>query len=238
MAPDLRSLVGFNQLNRDRWVAEAARSLPEGTRVLDVGAGQARYRALFSHCEYLTQDFCQYEGTRDGLLKEEWNYRAIDIVSDIIAIPVESERFDVILCTEVLEHVPEPIAALREMSRILKVGGRLFLTAPLGCGLHQEPHHYYGGFTPHFYRKFLPEFGMEVESVEPNGGLFRMLVQENNRAGHLLTQLYRYPRWHPMSWVIRCWMHKFCPIVLSRADDEHLIEEFTVGYHVRAKKVR
>lgn len=43
--------------------------------------------------------------------------------------------------------VPYPVAAIQEMARILKPGGRLLVTAPLASYLHQEPFHYYDGYT-------------------------------------------------------------------------------------------
>lgn len=231
---NIAAVVDFNRQNRDRWVAGQAQCIPGGARVLDVGAGPARYRELFAHCQYFTQDFCQYEGSKDGLLKEAWEYPSIDYVSDIAAIPVEDASFDVILCTEVLEHVPEPIAALREMSRILKPGGRLLLSAPFTSGMHQQPYHFYSGFSPYFYRHFLTEFGLEVVGIEGNGGFFRLMAQESHRVWTILRQHYR--RWHPAYWLGRLWFGWCCPQLLSRWDDRFPIEEFTVGYFVEARK--
>src|SRR5215470_10314648 len=77
-------LLAFNLQNRDRWVAAQAALVPAGSRVLDVGAGSAPYRALFSRCDYKTQDFIRLDETqlRDG------GYGEIDFVCDAAAIPV------------------------------------------------------------------------------------------------------------------------------------------------------
>lgn len=237
MTTKIAQIVGFNQINRDKWVASLAERLPPRTRVLDVGAGECRYQELFTHCEYQTQDLCQYEGTREGVLRDDWKYDKIDYVSDVTSIPVPDSSFDCVLCTEVLEHVPEPILAIKEFNRILRFSGDLFLSAPLGSGLHQQPYHYYGGFTPHFYRKFLTAFGFEIVRIEPNGGFFRHSLQEMNRAAHIIQSHRNYKRWHPMYWVLRLAFSRFIPIWFSRLDGEIFIEEFTVGYHVEARKV-
>ena len=147
-------IVNFSAYAREGWIAEKAAGLRSGSKVLDVGAGECPYRKWFSHCEYKTQDLSQYHGTTTSSEVERWNYGQIDYVCDSNKIPVPDESFDVALCTEVLEHVPKPIDTLRELSRILTRGGRLFLTAPLGSGLHQQPFHFYGGYTPYFYEKF------------------------------------------------------------------------------------
>ena len=106
----------FNLRNRDLWIAAHAARVPRGASVLDVGAGSAPYRAQFSHCDYKTQDFIALNSDqlRDG------RYGQIDIVCDAKEIPVANESFDVVLCTEVLEHHPEPIALIFEFARILK----------------------------------------------------------------------------------------------------------------------
>ncbi len=229
--------LNFNARNRDAWVRRVAATVAPGARVLDVGAGPCRYREFFAHCEYFSHDFCQYEGTASGLMTEAWKYGKIDLVSDITAIPAADGAFDAILCTEVLEHVPEPIAALREMARLLAPGGRLFLSAPLGSGLHQQPHHYYGGFTPHFYRRFLGQFGCAVNEIEPNGGFYRHLLQELRRAADLIQRDRGYSRIHPFYWLLRWGVRTALPRWLARLDDQHLIEEFTVGYHVSATRL-
>lgn len=228
----LRCVYAFNQYERDRWVARQAAQVPAESRVLDVGAGSCPYRALFAHCEYKTHDFAQLKP--DQLLGQK-GYGPIDYVSDILSIPVPDASFDVILCTEVLEHVPEPIRAVREFARMLKPGGRLILTAPLGSGLHQEPYHFYGGFTPYWYRKFLVEAGFQNITIEPNGGFFKHYGQESLRF-ELLLAPWRVGGlvWFPFWLLSLPWFAVICPLlghILDRLDRDRA---FTVGYHVTA----
>ncbi len=222
--------LNFNQNNRDKWIKKVAKSLPKGTKILDVGAGLCQYRKFFEHCEYKTQDFCQYKGTKNGLMKDEWRYGTIDYVCDSTSIPVPDVSFDAILCSEVLEHIPEPIKAIKEFSRILKKNGKLFLTAPLGSGLHQQPYHYYGGFTPHFYKKYFKEFGFKVIEITSNGGLLKHFIQESGRVEQLLKKK-NYNRKF-ISYFFSHWI----PAFLYNLDKEIFAEEFTVGYFVAGEK--
>ncbi len=222
----------FNQRNRDEWVKKIASQTPENSKVLDVGAGTCRYRELFNHCQSFTQDFFRAEGVYDGKFK----YGKIDYISDITQIPVSKESFDVLLCTEVLEHVPELILAIKEFSRILKRSGRLYLTAPLGSGLHMMPYHYYGGFTRSFYKKYFEEFGIKLISIEPNGGLLKHFLQESNRVGGQVLGYKKYPRFSIKRIIVNFIFLKFIPAYLYDLDDELFIEDFTVGYHVIGEK--
>jgi SAM-dependent methyltransferase len=227
----LNEIQNFNQLERDLWVAAKAQSVQRGATVLDVGAGTCRYRNEFSHCQYKAQDFKQYEGYRDN---REGQYGQIDYISDITAIPVASGSSDVILCTEVLEHITEPIAALEEMARILRPGGRLFITAPLGSGLHQLPYHFYGGFTPYWYRHFCPKFQLSVIEVVPNGGFFKLLAQECARVAWTMPQHEHVHGKNKKS--IDTLFGEVLPRFLFALEDKCMIDQFTVGYHVEAKK--
>lgn len=213
------------------WTQEQIAFIPAGTKVLDVGAGTAPYRLNCSHCEYITQDLAQ---------TPNFQYGKIDIVSDSSAIPVENESFDVVLCTEVLEHVSDPIGTLREIGRILRPNGKLILTAPLGSGLHQLPYHYYGGFTRHFYEKYLPESGLNIVSIEANGGLFGHLVEMNGtRAFPLITGFTEKVGWlprHLLQPVIQLLLQNIPAVAYSILEDLKIIEDFTVGYHVIAEK--
>lgn len=229
---DISSIINFSATWREEWVARKAAEIPGGARVLDAGAGECRYRGYFGHTKYSTQDFAGYEGTPEGLQAEEWNYGRIDYVCDITSIPVPDESFDVVLCTEVLEHVPDPIATLRELTRVLRPGGRLLLSAPLGCGLHQQPYIYYGGFTPYFYKDHLARFGATVIEVIPLGGLLRHVAQECHRVGRVISENKSNG---PERFILDLMMNSL-PRVLSRLDEKYFVEEFTVGYLVEARK--
>ena len=210
---------------------EFSKSIPYGSKVLDAGAGSCPYRVNFSHCEYLTQDFIQLD---DEQLRYGNGYGKIDIISDITSIPLDDETFDVIICTEVFEHIPRPDLALREFSRLLKKGGKLLITAPLMSGLHQEPYHFYGGFTPYWYKYFFEKYAINAINLMPNRDFFFLLAQENLRAIKILKNK-----------VSLIFLILFSPLVLIYLLTSMIsfifgliIQDysFTVGYHVIGQK--
>lgn len=230
-SPPLEAIHDFNQRERDRWMSAKAAATPAGAAVLDVGAGTCPYRPLFAHCRYTAHDFKAYEGVKLGGGRE---YGDIDLVGEITEIPAPDASFDAVICTEVLEHVPDPVGALKEMIRLLLPGGRLLLTAPLGSGLHQEPYHYYGGFTRHFYERFLPELGVEITELRPNGGFFRHLAQECARTSWTFEQ---HRAFHgDRAEAVRELFHEHLPRYLYAMDEQFMIEAFTVGYFVEGMK--
>ena len=228
--PDMDHIVNFSAYRRRAWVSDKAKSLQSGSKVLDAGAGECQYRDLFAHCIYKAQDFAQYSGTETGPLKEAWRYGQLDYVCDLTSIPVPDAEFDAVLCTEVLEHVAHPGDVIRELSRVMKPGGRLFLTAPLASGLHQRPHHYYGGYTPHFYQAFLPAHHFEIRELQPLGGLMLHVAQELHRAGRALDDAKVLSPW--MRLILMYWLPRYLAIRERKLE----IPEFTVGYMVEAVK--
>ncbi|WP_336810480.1 class I SAM-dependent methyltransferase [Bosea sp. MMO-172] len=228
----IEQIVGAAALQRGEWLAKVAGTIPAGAKVLDAGAGECQYKPLFAHTKYMAQDFVQYDGTAEGPQREEWRYGHIDYVCDITSIPVQEGEFDAVVCTEVLEHVPDPVGALRELVRVLKPGGLLVVSAPLGCGLHQEPHHYYSGFTPWFYRRVFEEFGVDAVEITPLGGLFQHVAQECNRIGNVLSKAD--PRSLEASLVGP--MTEDLPRILASLDERYMVEQFTAGYVVLGRK--
>ena len=131
---DLSAFIAESPLDRPHirsLVARAAASLPPGADVLDAGAGTAPYRSLFAHVEYRTSDWA-------GSMHEA--ALGADIVAPLDAVPVDAETFDAVICTQVLEHVPDPLAALSEVHRVLRPGGSTWITVPHVWELHEEPH--------------------------------------------------------------------------------------------------
>ena len=227
-------MFAFNECERDDWVAAQAALVPSQSRVIDIGAGSCPYRAHFAHCEYRAHDFAKLE---QGQLRGGDAYAAVDYISDICDLPVPDGSFDVALCTEVLEHIPDPIRAVGETARVLRSGGRLILTAPLGSGLHQEPYHFYGGYTPHWYRKFLGEAGFVDISIQPNRGFFSHYGQECIRFLAMLAPWRGTSRlpWFPL-WLVGLPWCLLIPLLAKALDRLDREKGFTVGYHVTATK--
>ena len=92
-----------------------------------------------------------------ALQTKTWDNSKLDIVSDIIQIPLPDNSVDAIMCTEVLEHLPNPILAIKEFSRLIKPAGYLILTAPFASLVHFAPYHFASGFSRYFYEKHLAE---------------------------------------------------------------------------------
>lgn len=68
----------------------------------------------------------------------------VTIVADIQHCPqIRDDSYDVIVCTQVLEHVANPFLAAAELYRILKPGGRLLLTVPAAYPYHAVPRDYW-----------------------------------------------------------------------------------------------
>lgn len=232
----LERLWSPDAFERDNWVRAQADQLPPGSRVLDAGAGASKYQPIFAHCRYETQDFCQYQGP---LVKYT---RPINHVSDITQIPIPDGVLDAILCTEVFEHVTDPMAVLSEFARLLKPGGRLFLTAPMSSYLHMEPYHFYGGFTEYWYRYWLPRRGFKVDSLTPEGGPTRMAV------AFLHAWQDEWQRWEAgrrgvargLSWclrkLVRLPLYRVLPFLPPRIDRHLGSTRVCVGWMVAATR--
>jgi len=177
-------LVGTrNKATRDAWLKDTLQKIPAGSRILDAGGGELQYKPLCKHLNYVSQDFAQYDGEGDGkgLQTGAWDQTRLDIISDITAIPEPDESFDAIMCIEVFEHLPEPIKAIKEFSRLLRPGGHLIITAPFCSLTHFAPYHFYTGFNRYFYQEHLSRNGFEIVDLVENGNYFEYLGQEVRR---------------------------------------------------------
>ena len=188
----LRRVLGLNRNEEARiaWVKAELQALPSGSRLLDAGAGEQQFRKFCQHLHYVSQDFGQYDGTGDqrGLQTGSWDYSGIDLVSDIVEIPAPDASFDAILCTEVFEHVPDPLEALDEFRRLLKPGGILILTAPFASLVHFAPYYFANGFSRYWYHHHLVRRGFTVVKLEPNGHWYAFLLQEVSRLPSMLAR--------------------------------------------------
>ncbi len=159
MPYERRSILAF--------VAEVADRLAPGARVADVGAGDAPYRELFDHVDYVTIDWEH---------SEHAGAQGSDLIAAAESIPTPDASFDCLLLTQLLEHVPSPDDVLREMHRILRPGGTINLTAPLTWELHELPHDYFR-FTGRGLEVLLDRAGFEAIDVRPRNDCFTTVAQ-------------------------------------------------------------
>lgn len=94
-----------------------------------------------------------------------------DFLCGAEAIPADAGSFDTAVMTEVLEYVPDPAAAFREVHRVLVPGGRLILTVPFLCPMHGDWESDRARFTEVRLRELAAAAGFETESLEPMGSL-------------------------------------------------------------------
>lgn len=110
-------------------------------RLLDIGCGNSPFRHLFDPAR------SQYQGI-DVEAAASFGYRnPATVYYDGKTIPFPDASFDGVLCTEVMEHVPDPGPFIAEMHRVLKPGATAVVTIPWSARFHYQPHDYHR-YTP------------------------------------------------------------------------------------------
>lgn len=132
-----------------------------GGFVLDVGSGRRwLQRRVAGDAHYIALD---YPPTAMNL------YGSVpDVFGDACSLPFKDASFDAVACLEVIEHVANPADAMREIARVLKSGGRAFLTMPFLYPIHDAPHDYQR-WTYHGWVRSAAAAGLSVEDLRPTG---------------------------------------------------------------------
>jgi SAM-dependent methyltransferase len=228
--PFIKKLVdGLNNENeRDIFISNELKRIPNDMKILDAGCGSQRYRQYCDHLEYYGQDLAQYTVSDKKMLnevrKENYEYGKLNYVGNIWEIEEKDAFFDVILCSEVFEHIPYPHETLTEFTRLLKPGGRLILTAPSNCLRHMDPFFFYSGFSDRWYEKFLMDNGMDIEKIENVGDYYSWLSVEMARTAannSLIAKILLLPAFI---------------YYINKKPTQESINTLCMGYHVIANK--
>ena len=134
-----------------------------------------------------------------------------DCVGDALSLPFEDSTFHLVLSQETMEHVLDPFQAVREMGRVLKTDGVLYLQVPFVLGYHPDPEDYWR-FTHSGLRRLIEQAGLRCERVEPSlaagTGAHRILVEFlAGVAARLVPQTYRPAKgvvailFYPLKWL-------------------------------------
>jgi SAM-dependent methyltransferase len=150
--------------------------------MLDAGAGDALYRHHYRHLQYESADFMQVEKPYAP---------DITYVCDLAEIPVGDDRFDLVVMTQVLEHLPAPLDVLREMKRVLKPGRPIFASCPLYYEEHEQPYDFYR-YTQFALRRLFSDAGFTDVRVEWLEGYYATLGYQLEIAARAVPRL-AYP---------------------------------------------
>jgi SAM-dependent methyltransferase len=197
----------------DRWLAQLpSRELD----VLDVGGRIQPYRPLIA------------DRLRRYIAVDLRFTPLVDVVAQAEQLPLSSARFDLVICTQVLEYVAQPSVVLGEIHRVLRPGGALLLSVPSACPIDTEMECW--RFLPAGLHHLLAEFA-HVEVVAEGGSVAGFFRTVNT----CLDIFVRYPAARSV------YRRSLTPLLnLGGAAMEKLSggrnEQFAVNYSVLAQK--
>lgn len=145
---------------------EAAIARFEGGRLLDVGCGARPFECRPGEIEWIGLDV-------EGNEHADYHGTALDL-------PFSDASFGCVLATQVLEHVEDPLKAMREFARVLTPNGLLVVAVPQYWELHEAPYDFFR-FTEYGLRKLCEFTGFEVLEIKREAtGLKLVALALNN----------------------------------------------------------
>jgi len=196
--------------------------LKSGDKILDLGCGFGRhaFEAARRGASVVALDAGrdEVEGVaatfaamvEAGELSRE-NLHVAAVQGDALAIPFPDGTFDRVICSEVLEHIPDDIGAMRELARVLRPGGTMAITVPrfgpelINWALSDAYHNVPGGhiriFRKSQIKKRLTSVGMKVTSHHYAHGLhspywwLKCLVGTKNDQNWFVRQYHKLLVW-------------------------------------------
>jgi SAM-dependent methyltransferase len=143
-----------------RWLSAQAHELASRApvRILDVGCGVKPYYPYFANVasEYVGVDVVENP--------------AADLIGAVESLPVDDGSFDVVLCTQVLEHCDDPAQAVRELRRVTAPGGRVLASTHGVQVYHPSPVDYWRWTHEGLRRLFEQNADWASLRVEPAAG--------------------------------------------------------------------
>lgn len=214
----------------DEFHARQVAKLEPGSIILDLGGNRTEKRGIFDLDRFeLVVTYANL-----SLSKKP------DVQSDASVLPFRENVFDCVICSELLEHVLDPVRVVGEIHRVLKRSGEALICVPFSFPIHADPSDY-GRYTGFYWREVMGSQGFGEILIENQGGFWSVLVD--------MIRYYTYSRtktWGPE----RARTLQVIGILLGmlkqgaiRSDDrnkkasqENLIG-YTTGFGVRACKL-
>jgi len=149
-----------------------------------------------------------------------------DFVASADSVPLKSDSYDMVVCTEVLEHLVNPIACLQEMHRILHTDGKAIISMPFQFHLHSEPFDYQR-WTKHKHLIALENAGFSQIKIEEMGSTFAVIYD-------ILKTFARHKKTRSFIYGHKVLMKLFG--IFKYLDNKYSIKSQTTGYFITAVK--
>tara|TARA_B100001057_G_scaffold84687_1_gene80518 strand:+ start:205 stop:912 length:708 start_codon:yes stop_codon:yes gene_type:complete len=159
---DVELLKTLNYRNISDFIKLKSKNIPQSSLVLDIGSGTKPFEHLFKNHNYHSHDFDGYKNYKNSS-QQKYTYNC-----DILDIP-EEIKYDILICTEVVEHLPDIKSTFKKLKKLLKPSGDLLLTFPFASMYHQEPYFFTSGYSTYLIENLCKEFEMDVIEYQQSG---------------------------------------------------------------------
>ena len=133
----------------------------QGSIILDIGGKKKNKRGYFNIENYpVSVKYANLDITTEP-----------DFLCDVTNVPAPKSTFDGVVCSEVLEHVPDPKKVLEEAFRVLRPGGVLLVCVPFLFRVHPDPYDF-GRYTGQYWQTVLEDIGFKNTKIECQGLFF------------------------------------------------------------------
>lgn len=199
-------------------------TIPAGECILDIGGTKILKRGLF--------DIEHYD-VRVIYLNVS-SAKCPDVKGDAVSLPFKDQCFDAVICAELFEHLRNPLETLQEAYRVLRPGGKIFVTVPFLFRIHPDPCDF-GRYTDYFWQISLEDIGFRNILLERQGYFFSVLVDFGRQ---YLSQIGvrrpfgRAARWCLLAFQAWALAQERQPEVAKNA----FLQSFTIGFGIVARK--
>lgn len=169
----------FDWHEQPGYFRDVTRHFDPRARLLDVGCGTGWIAEHFA-------DYTGIDGSPDAVAAAQARGRAVSLHDVGEPLPFADESFDGVVMKDLLEHVADPVALVREVRRVLRPGGRVFASSPDAQRWVWDDYTHRRPFTRKAFRLLFADQGFEVErvgyeSVTPGVGLISARTRRKRR---------------------------------------------------------
>jgi SAM-dependent methyltransferase len=181
----------FDWHEQPGYFRDVTRHFDSSAELLDLGCGTGWLADHFEH-------YTGMDGSEDAVAEAQRRGRNVSHADLDQPLRLEDASFDAVVMKDVLEHVGDPVALVREVRRVLRPGGLVFASSPDAQRWVWDDYTHRRPFTRKSYRLLFRDQGLDVEragyeSVAPGTGIVSGMLPGKRRPG-----IVRAAAWLPI----------------------------------------